>query len=155
VVLVALRLLLFLRSRAEQAVPAPAEPPRRRGHGKRPAPGEAPPAALPRPPRPAAGRLRRAGGLPCSALVPTIKGHAVRVQGYLARSVGQARLKNTLAALPGVAEVDLALQEVDEDKCGLMRVLGRYWVAHRMAPGAAADGTSIRLNPGSGRGAPT
>jgi hypothetical protein len=86
--------------------------------------------------------------LPCSALVPTIKGQAVRVQGYLARSVGQARLKNTLAALPGVAEVELALQEVDEDKCGLMRVLGRYWVAHH----TAAGGATIRLNPGSGKG---
>jgi hypothetical protein len=90
--------------------------------------------------------------LPCSALVPAIKGQAVRVQGYLARSVGKARLKNTLAALPGVGEVDLAVREVDEDKCGLMRVLGPYWVAHRMAPGAAADGTAIRLNPASGKG---
>jgi hypothetical protein len=90
--------------------------------------------------------------LPCSALVPTIKGRAVHVQGYLARSVGQARLKNTLAALPGVAAVDLSLHEVGDDKCGLMRVLGRYWVAHRMAPGAAAEATAIRLNPGSGRG---
>jgi hypothetical protein len=31
-----------------------------------------------------------------------------------------------------------------------MRVLGRYWVAHRMAPGETA---SIRLNPASGKGA--
>jgi hypothetical protein len=31
-----------------------------------------------------------------------------------------------------------------------MRVLGPYWVAHRMAAG---DGASIRLNPGSGSGA--
>jgi hypothetical protein len=90
--------------------------------------------------------------LPCSALVPVIKGHAVRVQGYLARSVGQARLKDTLAALPGVAGVELALHEVGDDKCGLMRVLGRYWVAHRMAPGGAAESTAIRLNPASGGG---
>ena len=86
--------------------------------------------------------------LPCSALVPSIKGQTVRVQGYLAHSVGKSHLKSTLAALPGVGEVELALQEVAEDKCGLMRVLGRYWVAQRM--GTAGNGVAIRLNPGSG-----
>jgi hypothetical protein len=123
-----------------EALPAPAAPP---------APAPAPmPAPMPSLPAVSAALA----DVPCSALVPTIKGHAVRVQGYLGRGFGQARLKHTLAALPGVAEVDLALQEVAEDKCALLRVLGRYWVAHRMAPGAAADGTSIRLSPGSGRG---
>ncbi|MGZ5182672.1 MAG: protein kinase domain-containing protein, partial [Ramlibacter sp.] len=109
------------------------------------------PAAPPRPavaPVPSLAAVSTAlADLPCSALVPAIDGHAVRVQGYLARSVGQARLKKVLAALPGVARVDLALHEIDDDKCGLMRVLGRYWVAHRMASGEA--GASIRLSPGS------
>jgi predicted Ser/Thr protein kinase len=139
VVLAALRLFVFPRLAAEQAVPAPA------GSAV-----SAPPAAPAAPSLPAISAAL--AEVPCSALVPTIKGRAVHVQGYLARSVGQARLKSTLAAVPGVAEVELALQEVDEDKCGLMRVLGRYWVAHRLAPGTAADGTAIRLNPGSGRG---
>jgi hypothetical protein len=89
-------------------------------------------------------------GVPCSALVPAIDGHAVRVQGYLSRSFGQARLKNALTALPGVARVDLALHEVDDDKCGLMRVLGRYWVGQHMAANGAG-GASIRLNRGGGK----
>jgi hypothetical protein len=159
VVLAALRLLLFPHPAAEQAGPAPAGPTAAMGTTTGPAAVQAPPAApaaSPAPAAPAAPSLpaiaAALAGLPCSALVPTIKGHAVHVQGYLARSVGQARLKNTLAALPGVAEVDLSLHEVGDDQCGLMRVLGRYWVAHRMAPGAATDATSIRLNPASGRG---
>jgi hypothetical protein len=89
-------------------------------------------------------------GVPCSALAPAVDGHAVRVQGYLARSFGQLRLKNALAALPGVDRVDLALHEVDDDKCGLMRVLGRYWVAQHTAAGESG-GASIRLNRGSGK----
>jgi hypothetical protein len=67
------------------------------------------------------------------------------VQGYLAHSVGPARLKTMLAALPGVSRVELTLHDVDEATCPLMRVLGRYWVASRTA------GVSLRLNPGSGR----
>jgi hypothetical protein len=152
-VFVALR-LPHLRSTGEPAVP-PSES-AAVGTPSGPAPGEAlpapaaPPAPAPMPSLPAVSAAL--ADVPCSALVPTIKGHAVRVQGYLGRGFGQARLKHTLAALPGVAEVDLALQEVAEDKCALLRVLGRYWVAHRMAPGGAADGTSIRLSPGSGHG---
>jgi hypothetical protein len=87
-------------------------------------------------------------GVPCSALVSAIDGRTVRVQGYLARSVGPARLKKMLAALPGVSRVDLALHEIGDDKCPLMSVLGRYWVAYRMAHG----GATLRLNAGSGKG---
>jgi hypothetical protein len=158
VVLAALRLFVFPRLAAEQAVPAPAGSAAVVGRASGPSAVQAPPAPAvsAAPATPAAPSLPAISAalaeVPCSALVPTIKGRAVHVQGYLARSVGQARLKSTLAAVPGVAEVELALQEVDEDKCGLMRVLGRYWVAHRLAPGTAADGTAIRLNPGSGRG---
>jgi hypothetical protein len=53
-----------------------------------------------------------------------------------------------LAALPGVTRVDLALHDIGDDKCPLMGVLGRYWVAYRMAHG----GATLRLNPGSGKG---
>jgi hypothetical protein len=158
VVLAALRLLLFPRPAAEQAAPAPAERPAAVGTAAGPPAVQAPPApaapaAQAAPAAPSLPAVTAAlAELPCSALVPTIKGHAVRVQGYLGRSVGQARVKNALTALPGVTEVDLALVDVDEDKCGLMRVLGRYWVAHRTTPGAATDGTAIRLNPGSSKG---
>jgi hypothetical protein len=139
VVLVALR-LLFPRPAAEPAAP-PSAPAATAGSAGAPAPVQAP--AVPSLPAISAALA----ALPCSALVPTVKGRTVHVQGYLARSVGQAQLRSTLGALPGVAEVELALHEVDEDKCGLLRVLGRYWVAHHMAPGEAA---AMRLNPGGG-----
>jgi eukaryotic-like serine/threonine-protein kinase len=132
-----------------RAPPAPAPAPT---PAPVPAPTPAPvPAPAPaRPPVPAptvAAVATLLEGVPCSALVPVIDGHVVRVQGYLARSVGSARLNKMLAALPGVTGVDLALHEIGDDKCPLMRVLGRYWVAYRMARGSAA----IRLNPGSGK----
>jgi serine/threonine protein kinase len=142
--------LLFPQLGAEQAAPAQPKP-AAVGTASGPPAVQAPPAAA-APSAPSLPAVSAAlADLPCSALAPTIKGDTVRVQGYLARSVGQARLKSTLTALPGVVGVDLAVREVDEDKCGLMQVLGPYWVAHRMAPGAAADATAIRLHPGSGK----
>ena len=116
-------------------------------HGTAPV-AQAPSAAVPAPaPTPAAVATILAG-VPCSALVSAIDGRTVRVQGYLARSVGQARLKRMLAALPGTTRVDLALQEIGDDKCPLMGVLGRYWAAYRRAHGDA----TLRLNAASGKG---
>jgi hypothetical protein len=139
---------LFSRSSAEQAGGTPHESTVAAGT---PAGAPAGSPAKPAPPTPAAPSLQAVSAaladVPCSALVPAIDGDAVRVQGYLARSVGQVRLKNALAALPGVARVDLALHEVDDDKCGLMRVLGPYWVGHHKGAG----GASMRLNRGNGK----
>lgn len=106
-----------------------------------PAPAAVPPVTLPM----VAGALAK---VPCSALLPAVDRRTVRVQGYLARSYGLSRLKDLLTALPGVAKVELALDEVDDGKCALLDVLGRYWVAQRATGGGAA----IRLDPGSGRG---
>jgi serine/threonine protein kinase len=135
-----------------RAGPEPS-PPAVAGH---PAPASG--STAPHPPRPAAPPALPALALssvtaalakvPCSALAPAVRDHTVRVEGFLWRRYGQARLKDTLAALPGVAKVELALQEVDDDKCQLLGVLGPYWTAHRMAHGAA----TIRLNPASGAG---
>ncbi|WP_229412589.1 serine/threonine protein kinase [Massilia sp. Root335] len=155
VVFVALRLLLP-RHGNEQAPLAPAVvagTPAGAGRTRPPPPARVPAPARAPVPAPAPAPTLAAvsavlAGVPCSALVPAIDGRAVRVQGYLARSVGAARLKKMLAALAGVSGVDLALHEIGDDECPLMRVLGRYWAAHRMAGGAAA----IRLNPGSGKG---
>jgi len=148
VVFVALR--LFLRPSTEQAAPAPAAPIVAVDKGADAARAQAPPAAA----AAAAPSLATVSAvlakLPCSALAPAIKGHVVQVQGYLARSVGQARLKSTLAALPGVSGVELTLQEVAGDKCALLAVLGRYWSADHMR---ADSSSSLRLNPASGRGA--
>ena len=109
---------------------------------------QAPPRAVRVPaPSPAAVATVLAG-VPCSALVSAIDGRTAHVQGYLARSVGPARLKNMLAAVPGVSRVDLALHEIGDDKCPLMGVLGRYWVAYHRAHG----GATLRLNAASGKG---
>jgi hypothetical protein len=86
--------------------------------------------------------------VPCAALAPSVRERIVHVEGYLPRRYGQDRLKNLLAALPGVANVELALQEVDDNKCNLLGVLGRYWVAHRMA----GNGASMRLDPSTSKG---
>ena len=114
----------------------------------RPAPSAAPRQAAPAPvPVPAAAPAAVAAALadvPCAALVSTVDGHTVRVQGYLGREVGPAGLKQKLGAVPGVTQVDLALQGVADDKCPLLRVLGRYWAASR-------GGAALRLNPASGR----
>jgi predicted Ser/Thr protein kinase len=136
VVFVALRLLLPRHGTgpATQAPPAPAGVAGTQS---------APPAPAPPPTLAAVSTIL--AGVPCSALSPAIDGRVVRVQGYLAHSVGPARLKTMLAALPGVSRVELTLHDVDEAKCPLMRVLGRYWVASRTA------GVALRLNPGSGR----
>jgi len=138
VVFVALRLLLPRHGTAPGAqapsAPAAVAPPTQ----------AAPPAPAPAPTLAAVSTVL--AGVPCSALVPVIDGRVVHVQGYLAHSVGPARLKTMLAALPGVTRVELTLHDVDEAKCPLMRVLGPYWVASRTA------GVSLRLNPGSGRG---
>jgi len=147
VVFVALR--LFLRPSSEPVAPAPT-PPAAVDNSADAVRAQAPAAAPAVPAAPSLPAVSAAlANLPCSALVPTIRGRAVHVQGYLARSVGQTRLKSTLAALPGVSGVELALQEVGDDKCALLRVLGRYWSAYHMRAGG---GTSLRLNPASGRG---
>lgn len=141
-VFVALRLLLPRHGTAPgaQAPPTPAAvaPPKQ----------AAPPAPAPPPTLAAVSTVL--AGVPCSALVSAVDGRVVHVQGYLARSVGPARLKTMLAALPGVTRVELAVHDVDEAKCPMMRVLGPYWVASRVASPSA--GVSLRLNPASGRG---
>ncbi|WP_440965438.1 protein kinase domain-containing protein [Massilia sp. GER05] len=141
VVFVALRLLLPRHGTAPAAQGPPASV------AATPPPANSPPPApAPAPPPTLAAVSTVLAGVPCSALVPAIDGRVVSVQGYLAHSVGPARLKMMLAALPGVTRVELTLHDVDDAKCPLMRVLGRYWAASRAA------GVSLRLNPGSGRG---
>ena len=75
--------------------------------------------------------------IPCSALVATMQGHALTVHGYLSKTMGPARLQDTLAAMPGVATVGLDVQQLDPDKCALMDAFAPYWIAHRRAGGGA------------------
>ncbi len=99
------------------------------------------PAAVPAPEAPAptpaviAAALAR---IPCSALVGSASDHALAVKGFLAKSVGPARLTETLTAMPGVSTVSLDVQQVDPDKCAVVSAFAPYWVAHRRAGGGAA-----------------
>jgi hypothetical protein len=53
------------------------------------------------------------------------------VQGYVANSIGPAKLKDMLAAVPGVKSVDLRVEQVSEEKCGVINTLGPYWLSNR------------------------
>ncbi|WP_026355222.1 serine/threonine protein kinase [Massilia niastensis] len=109
-----------------------------------PAPVPAAPAA-PEPASPAAVAAALAR-LPCSALLSTLSGDTVDVKGFLSKAVGPAGVKDALSALPGVAKVNLDVQQVDPDKCPVISTFAPYWVAHRQAGGSA----SIRLAGTSG-----
>ncbi|MDB5951143.1 MAG: protein kinase [Massilia sp.] len=98
------------------------------------------PAPVPAPPAPAPTADALAitlAAIPCSALVATVQGHAVAVSGYLPKSFGPARLRDRLAAMPGVASVGVDVQQLDADKCAVIDAFGPYWVAHRRAGGGA------------------
>ena len=118
--------------------PEQAAAPQAAASGK-PRPALVPPVTLP-------AVTRALESVPCSALAPALDQRTVHVQGYLAHSYGQARLKEMLAALPGVSGVELALTEVDDRQCPILNVLGRYWSAQHMA----GSGGSMRLSSGSG-----
>ena len=75
--------------------------------------------------------------IPCAALVANVQGRAVAVSGYLPKSVGPARLRDKLAAMPGVASVGVDVQQLDPDKCAVVDAFAPYWVAHRRAGGGA------------------
>jgi hypothetical protein len=72
-------------------------------------------------------------GLACTVLMPTVRGDGLTVQGYLADSIGPDRLREKLAAVPGLKNLALQTEQVSEDKCGLLNVLGPYWLASRKA----------------------
>ena len=114
-----------------------------------PVPTPAPVTAAPEVAAPTAAAIAAAlARIPCSALVPSVRGHAVAVNGFLSKAVGSARLTETLRAMPGVETVSLDVQQVDPDKCAVVSVFAPYWVAHRQAGG----GVRIRLagaNPGA------
>jgi serine/threonine protein kinase len=98
------------------------------------------PVATPAPPPPAPAPVLTLSavepvlaGLACTVLVPTVRGDALLLQGYLADSIGTARLREKLAAVPGLKKLELQTEQVSEEKCGLLNVLGPYWLASRKA----------------------
>lgn len=103
--------------------------------------------ATPAPPKPAAPVLSLSAvepvlaAQPCALLAPTVRGDTLQVQGLLSDTVGAARLRELLSAVPGVASLDLQVAPLAQDKCGIVSVLAPYWLANRRA------GTPATLRP--------
>jgi eukaryotic-like serine/threonine-protein kinase len=71
--------------------------------------------------------------VPCSALVASVRDQALGVSGYLGRSYGTQKLRTTLSQIPGVANPAVQVQEVDDDKCDMLKLVAPYLTASRPA----------------------
>jgi eukaryotic-like serine/threonine-protein kinase len=76
--------------------------------------------------------------VPCSALLPTIRGHDLQVQGYVPKSFGIERLRSMLSAAPGVSSLNLNIQQVGDHECGVINALAPYWKSSRQTGAASA-----------------
>lgn len=71
--------------------------------------------------------------VPCSALVASVRNQALGVSGYLGRSYGTQKLRTTLSQIPGVANPAVQVQEVDDNKCDMLKLIAPYLTANRPA----------------------
>lgn len=71
--------------------------------------------------------------VPCSALAPSVRDHALRVQGYIPKSFGIARLKDMLSAAPGVQTLNLDVQQVSDSECDVINTFAPYWARNQQA----------------------
>ncbi|ASW01832.1 serine/threonine protein kinase [Paraburkholderia aromaticivorans] len=76
--------------------------------------------------------------VPCSALSASVQDHSLTVRGYVSQRYGTPHLKDTLAALPGVDTLTLAVDPLADDKCDTVKALASYWVANMQAGHVAA-----------------
>ncbi|RDK02787.1 serine/threonine protein kinase [Paraburkholderia lacunae] len=96
-------------------------------------PTAGPPAAQPPPPVPKPALTMAAvapvlAQVSCSALAGSAHDHSLTVRGYVSQRYGAARLKDTLAALPGVDTLALEVEPLADDKCDAIKALAPYWV---------------------------
>jgi hypothetical protein len=91
----------------------------------------APPVAAPKPTLAAVTPVLAEA--PCSALIPALRGDALQVRGFLSQRYGAEKLKQRLAAIPGMKSVELNVETVAEDKCSVLAALGPYWVRNRQS----------------------
>ncbi|CAE6866780.1 serine/threonine protein kinase [Paraburkholderia domus] len=94
--------------------------------------GASTPAQAPAPPAPKPALSLAAvapvlAQVPCSALSASAQDHALTVRGYVSQRYGAARLKDTLAALPGVDTLALQVEPLADDKCDTIKALAPYW----------------------------
>ncbi|SIT35831.1 Serine/threonine protein kinase [Paraburkholderia ribeironis] len=76
--------------------------------------------------------------VPCSALSATVQDHALTVRGFVSQRYGAGRLKETLAALPGVDTLTLEVEPLADDKCDAVKTLAPHWVRNWQAGRVAA-----------------
>lgn len=76
--------------------------------------------------------------VPCSALAPSVRDHALRVQGYIPKSFGIARLKDMLSAAPGVQTLTVDVQQVNDSECDVINTFAPYWAMNQQAGRAAS-----------------
>lgn len=76
--------------------------------------------------------------VPCSALTPTINGHALQVQGFLSSSFGAVRLRELLVAIPGVKTLSVDVLPISDEKCAVVNTFAPYWSKNRPAGSAAS-----------------
>jgi serine/threonine protein kinase len=76
--------------------------------------------------------------IPCSALAASVDGHTLKVQGYLAESVGAAGMKSMMQKMPGMETLNLGVQPISQDKCAAMTLLAPYWLRNHHAKSAAS-----------------
>jgi serine/threonine protein kinase len=71
--------------------------------------------------------------VPCSALVASVQDQALNVSGYLGRRYGAQKLRNTLSEIPGVTSPGVQVQEVDDDKCDVLKLIAPYLTTRQPA----------------------
>jgi hypothetical protein len=76
--------------------------------------------------------------VPCSALSAAVQDHSLTVRGFVSQRYGAGRLKDTLAALPGVDTLTLEVEPLADDKCDTVKALAPYWVRNWQAGRVAA-----------------
>lgn len=131
---------------APVAVASTSEQPATAGRiaGPTAAPPAAPPVAqTPPPPAPKPALTLAAvapvlAQVPCSALSASAQDHSLTVRGYVSQRYGTARLKDTLAALPGVDALTLEVEPLADDKCDTIKALAPYWTRNWQAGHIAA-----------------
>ena len=67
----------------------------------------------------------------CTALVAGLSGNSVSVTGFGPPKTDVTGLRGAIAALPGVREVSMAVEAVDERYCPLLDFYGPFWKANR------------------------
>lgn len=71
--------------------------------------------------------------VPCAALAATLHGSSLSVQGFVDRAYGVQKLRDTLSRVAGVSKLDVHVQEVDADKCGVLAAVAPNYSANRTA----------------------